>query len=40
MRRSEVEAGFGSPSLVVDKRVLCYAPADMSGGVFVDCFAE
>jgi hypothetical protein len=40
MRRSEVEASFGSPSLSVDKRVLCYAPADMSGWVFVDCFAE
>jgi hypothetical protein len=39
VRRSEVEADFGSPSLIVDKRVLCYAPADMSGWVFVDCFA-
>src|SRR5258708_16156526 len=39
-RRSEVEADFGSPSLIVEKRVLCYAPADMSGWVFVDCFAE
>ena len=40
VRRSEVEADFGSPSLIVEKRVLCYAPADMSGWVFVDCFAE
>jgi hypothetical protein len=40
VRRSEVEAGFGSPSLIVDKRVLCYAPADMSGWIFFDCFAE
>jgi hypothetical protein len=31
VRRSEVEADFGSPSLIVEKRVLCYAPADMSG---------
>ena len=40
VRRSEVEAAFGSVSLVVAKRVLCYAPTDTSGWVFVDCFAE
>jgi hypothetical protein len=40
VRRGEAEASFGRPSLVVDKRVLCYAPADRSGWVFVDCFAE
>lgn len=33
LRRSEVEASFGPPSLVVDNRVLCYAPADMHGWV-------
>ncbi|MEV0157228.1 hypothetical protein AB0H57_26355 [Micromonospora sp. NPDC050686] len=40
VRRSEVEAAYGSSSLVVDKRVLCYAPADRSGWVFFDCFTE
>jgi hypothetical protein len=40
VRRSEVEADFGPPSLIIEKRVLCYAPADMSGWVFVDCFPE
>jgi hypothetical protein len=40
VRHSEVVSGFGSPSLIVDNRVLCYAPADMSGWIFVDCFAE
>jgi hypothetical protein len=40
VRRSEVEAGFGSPSFIVGNRVVCYAPADMSGWVFFDCFAE
>lgn len=39
VRRSEVIAEFGPPSLVLDKRVLCYATADPSAGwVFVDCF--
>jgi len=28
------------PSLIVEKRVLCYVPADMSGWVSVDCFGE
>jgi hypothetical protein len=40
MRRSEVEADFGPPSLIIDNRILCYAPVDMSGWVFVDCFTE
>lgn len=40
VRRSEVEASFGRPSLIVEKRVLCYAPADMTGWVFFDCFQE
>jgi hypothetical protein len=40
LRRSEVESDFGSPSLVIGNRILCYAPADASGWVFVDCFAE
>jgi hypothetical protein len=38
IRRSEVEATFGPPSRVVDKRVLCYAPEDGSGWAFVDCW--
>jgi hypothetical protein len=40
VRRSEVVAESGPPSLVVDKRVLCYAPADRSGWVVVDCFEQ
>lgn len=40
IRRGEVEAAFGTPSLVVDKQVLCYVPADGSGWVFVDCWDE
>ncbi|MFI7678188.1 hypothetical protein [Actinophytocola sp. NPDC049390] len=40
IRRGEVVATFGAPSLVVDKQVLCYAPADGSGWVFVDCWDE
>lgn len=40
VRRSEVEAEFGAPSIVADKRVLCYAPGDGSGWVFVDCFSQ
>jgi len=40
VRRSEVVAECGAPSLIVDGRVLCYAPADGSGWVFVDCFVQ
>ncbi|MBB4907714.1 hypothetical protein [Actinophytocola algeriensis] len=40
VRRSEVEAVFGPPSLLADKRVLCYAPEDGSGWVFFDCWQE
>jgi hypothetical protein len=40
VRRSEVEAEFGPPSLVVDQRVLCYAAAEVPGWVFVDCWPE
>jgi hypothetical protein len=40
VRRSEVEATFGSPSVVADGRVLCYAPADLLGWIFVDCHSE
>lgn len=36
VRHSEVEAAFGGPSLIVDKRVWCYAPQDGSGWVFFD----
>lgn len=38
VRRSEVEASFGPPGIVADRRVLCYVPADGSGWVFIDCF--
>jgi hypothetical protein len=40
VRRSEVEADFGTPSIVADKRTLCYAPADGTGWVFMDCYTE
>jgi hypothetical protein len=40
VRRSEVETEFGQPSLLIDKRVLCYAPSDPSGWIFIDCFTE
>jgi hypothetical protein len=40
VHRSEVVAECGEPSLVIDKRVLCYAPADGSGWTFVDCWSE
>jgi hypothetical protein len=40
VRRSEVEASYGPPSLIVEKRVLCYAPADTSGRLFFDCFED
>jgi hypothetical protein len=40
VRRSEIVEEFGPPSLAVDKRVLCYAPSDGSGWMFVDCWVE
>lgn len=40
IRRSEVEATFGRPSMALDDRVLCYAPEDGSGWVFFDCWQE
>ncbi|BCJ34099.1 hypothetical protein Athai_16020 [Actinocatenispora thailandica] len=40
VRLSEVETWFGSPSLLIDQRIACYAPADRSGWVYFDCFAE
>lgn len=39
--RSEVVAEFGPPSLMIDQRVLCYAPDDPTAGwVVVDCFDQ
>lgn len=40
VRRSEVEAAFGPPSLAIGKRVLCYAPSEGAGWVFFDCYSE
>jgi hypothetical protein len=40
VRRSEVEATYGTPSLIVGKRVLCYAPGNGTAWAFFDCFAE
>jgi hypothetical protein len=40
VRRSEIEAVFGPPSLAVGRRVLCYAPSDSCGWMFVDCWDE
>lgn len=39
-RRSEVESSYGPPSLVIEKRVLCYASADTSSWLFFDCFED
>ncbi|MET8651368.1 hypothetical protein [Nocardia aurea] len=40
LRRSEIEATFGEPSLRVSPRVLCYAPSDGGPWVFFDCLQE
>jgi hypothetical protein len=41
VRRSEVEETYGSATLVVDRRVLCYASAAASDRwVFFDCWSE
>jgi hypothetical protein len=40
VRRSDVEAEYGAPSLVADNRTLCYAPADGTGWIFMDCYSE
>lgn len=39
--QNEVARLLGEPSLVVDRKVLCYAPADPAAGwLFIDCHAE
>jgi hypothetical protein len=39
--RSEAARILGEPTLVVDRKILCYAPADPAAGwLFVDCHAE
>ncbi|MEV0715429.1 hypothetical protein [Asanoa sp. NPDC050611] len=40
VRRSEVEACYGPPSVVIEKRVLCYARANRPGWLFFDCFED
>jgi len=41
VRRSEAQRILGQPSLVVDRQVLCYAPADPAAGwLYVGCHAE
>jgi hypothetical protein len=41
VRQSEAERILGQPSLLVDQRIMCYAPADRTAGwLFVDCHAE
>lgn len=40
VRRSEVEACYGSPSLFIERCVLCYAGVDGPGWVFFDCFED
>ncbi|WP_203717736.1 hypothetical protein [Asanoa siamensis] len=37
LRYEQVLDEFGTPGLIVSRRVLCYAPPDGSGWVFVDC---
>lgn len=40
VRRSQIEAAFGPPSLVIEDRVLCYVPVGSPGWVFFDCSDE
>jgi hypothetical protein len=40
VRRSDITEAYGPPSLIVGRRVLCYAPGEGTGWVFFDCFAE
>lgn len=41
VRQGEVEGLLGEPGLLVDRRVLCYVPADPAAGrLFIDCHAE
>jgi hypothetical protein len=41
VRQGEAERTLGRPSLLVDGRILCYAPADPAAGwLFIDCHAE
>lgn len=41
VRRGEVEACYGSPSLVIGRRVLCYAGSSNGPGwLFFDCFED
>jgi hypothetical protein len=39
--QGEAKRILGEPSLVVDRRILCYVPADPAAGwLFIDCHAE
>jgi hypothetical protein len=39
--QTEAERLLGEPSLVVDRRVLCYVPEDLvAGWLFIDCYTE
>lgn len=39
--QDEARGLLGEPSLVIDRKVLCYAPADPAAGwMFIDCHAE
>lgn len=40
VRRSQIVAEFGEPSLVVDSRIVCYVPAASTGWAFVDCWTD
>ncbi|WP_020522369.1 hypothetical protein [Catelliglobosispora koreensis] len=40
VRRSEAEHLFGPPSLIIGKRIPCYATPSSPGWIFFDCFTE
>jgi hypothetical protein len=41
VRQSQAEGILGQPSLVIDRKVLCYAPADPAAcWLFIDCHPE
>ncbi|WP_030155641.1 hypothetical protein [Glycomyces sp. NRRL B-16210] len=40
VRMSEILDAFGPPSLKIGRDLLCYAPEDGTGWVFIDCFWE
>jgi hypothetical protein len=40
VRMSEILDAFGPPSLKIGRDLLCYAPENGTGWIFIDCFSE